>query len=672
MRIHGRQVERRFGVKKLWRWAIVLGVAGSIDGHAATQPSIEAFAARARVEDVSISADGRYLAFIETVRGRAAAVVLRRERLNQGPGQIVMGEPDHFHFVWCRWATNTRLLCSLRGMADEGGVIYPTTRLVGVDADGRHMRVLLQNNDMVQGPLQDQIINWEPGKPDTVLIEADEGLGVSGFGAGVRVYGNVGTHGLPAVFELNVVSGRLNLREHARDPIRHWITDGHGEVRLGWGISGTTISYYARLEGDRAWRRLTKFEIFSRENHFRPIAISGDDPNEAYAIAPSDGRDAVWLMDLTDKEDPTLVFAHSSVDVTDPMLSIDGKLIAIRYETDRPSLYCVAVRICSLLDGLKKLLPGKFSIVTESTQDESIYVVRSVSDRTAPTYSLVDAAKGVVTQLGTPRPDLDPASLAPMESITYPARDGTAIPGYLTLPPGAEAKRLPLVLMPHGGPIARDTWRYFFLREFLASRGYAVLQMNFRGSSGYGDDWFYAAHQDWGGLTYDDVVDAGRWAIQQGIADPERVCIVGWSFGGYLALLGAQRNPDLFRCAISIAAISDLSLLIDEGHHWFNSEIREKQIGTDPDKLKRDSPRLHAAEFSVPLLIVHGDRDAQVPYEQSVVMDVALTRAGKAHQFLTLRDADHDLSAESDRVRMLRAVEAFLAKHIGSGEPRSP
>jgi len=144
-----------------------------------------------------------------------------------------------------------------------------------------------------------------------------------------------------------------------------------------------------------------------------------------------------------------------------------------------------------------------------------------------------------------------------MRAISYPARDGTRIPAYLSTPRGAQAAHLPLVVMPHGGPIARDTWGYFFLREFLVSRGYAVLQMNFRGSSGYGDDWFYAAHQDWGGLTYDDVVDGARWAIQQGITDPQRVCIVGWRFGDYVALVGAQRNPELFRCAIDIAGISD-------------------------------------------------------------------------------------------------------------------
>jgi dienelactone hydrolase len=666
-------LERRGGVKTLWQWAAVLGVAGAImNGHAAIRPAVEAFAARARLEDVSISADGRYLALVETVRGKAAAVVLRRAPQERGPGQVVIEEPAHFRFLWCRWATNTRLLCSLRGMAGDRGAVYPVTRLVGVDANGRHQRVLLENNEIVQGQFQDQIINWGPGKPDTILIEADESRPASRRAAGARTDGTVGAHGLPAVFELNVVSGQLSLREHARDPIRHWITDGRGEVRIGWGVSGTTISYYARLEGEQEWRRLTKFEIFSRESHFRPVAISGDDPNKAYAIAAAGGRDAVWLMDLTDREDPTLVFAHPSVDVKDPMLSLDGTLLFIHYETDKPSLYCVAVRICSIIDGFKKLMPRTFSIVTESTQDGSVYVVRSVSDRDAPTFSLVDASKGLVTQLGAPHPDLDPTALAPMEPITYPARDGTTIPGYLSVPPGAEAKHLPLVVMPHGGPIARDTWRYFFLRQFLVSRGYAVLQMNFRGSSGYGDDWFFVAHQDWGGLTYDDVVDAGHWAVQQGIADPERICIVGWSFGGYLALLGAQRNPELFHCAVSIAGISDLSLFIDEGNHWLDPEIREKQIGTDPGKLQRDSPRLHAAQFSVPLLMVHGDRDGLVPYEQSVVMDTALTHAGKPHRLVTLHDADHQLSAESDRVTMLREVETFLAKHVGGGVARSP
>jgi dipeptidyl aminopeptidase/acylaminoacyl peptidase len=222
-----------------------------------------------------------------------------------------------------------------------------------------------------------------------------------------------------------------------------------------------------------------------------------------------------------------------------------------------------------------------------------------------------------------------------------------------------------LIVMPHGGPIARDRWDYSFLRQFLVSRGYAVLQMNFRGSSGYGDDWFFAAHQDWGGLTYDDVVDGARWAVQQGITDPERVCIVGWSFGGYLALVGAQRNPELFHCSVDIAGVSDLPMLISEGRDWVAGlDYRKRQLGTDSEKLKRDSPRLHVADFKVPLLMLHGKRDYQVPFEQSETMDAALTRAGKAHRFVVIPEADHQFSGVKDRAALLKEIETFLGEQL--------
>ena len=650
-------------------WLLLVALAASGASRAASLPSAETFASRARIEGATVSPDGHYLALIRSIRGRGVAFVIDRTKPIGSSGDVVIGEPNHFQFTWCHWPTNTRLLCSLRGMAMTGGYYQPVTRLVAVDADGRHQQVLLQNNEEIQGETQDRIIDWEPGKPNTVLVEADPSLSPSQRWLRRRIFLAPEIHQLPAVFELNVVTGRMLLRENARAPIRHWITDGKGVVRLGWGVSGTTLSYYARLEGELEWRRLEKFEVFSRENHFKPVAISREQPNWAYAIAPSGGRDAVWLMDLTEKSAPKLVFSNPDVDVTDPVLSADGKLLAVHYETEFPNLYVADVRLGSLIDGLKKLLPGKFSVVTDSTSDGGTYVIRSVSDRDPPTYSLVDTTRGVVSQLGAPYLDLDPASLAPMQPITYPARDGTSIPGYLSVPPGAEAKNLPLVVMPHGGPYSRDTWRYFFLREFLVSRGYAVLQMNFRGSSGYGADWFFAAHQDWGGLTYEDVVDGARWAIAQGIADPGRAAIVGWSFGGYLALLGAQRNPDLFRCAVSIAGISDLSLYIDEGHLWTSPEITAQQVGMDPVKLKRDSPRLHAAEFELPVLLLHGDHDAQVPYEQSVVMEAALKRAGKASRLVTLHNADHQLSDESDRLTMLKEIEAFLAAHVGAASP---
>lgn len=637
-------------------------------GHAAVPPSIEDFASRPKVEDVSISPDGRYLALIQTRDGKAIAVVSDRQAGKDQVMRPVLSEPEHFQMTWCHWATNTRLMCGFLGMVRET-FVYGVTRLVAVDADGKNMRVLIQNSREAQGQFQDRIVNWNPGPPDTVLIEADEGLDARQVATGVQVYGNVGTHAAPAIFELNVVTGRLAIRQHARDPIRHWITDKRGQARIGWGFVGTTISYYARLDGESNWRRLAKFEIFSRENHFEPVAISEEDPNLAYAFGPSEGRDAIWLIDLKDKDEPRLVFSHPVVDVSGPVFGWDGRFIGARYDNGYPLMYYADSRVHDLIGAVQKLEPGQFTTLYGLSRDEKICVLHSVSDVDAPKFMVLDTDTHQMSNVGAPYPDRNPATLAPMRAISYPARDGTRIPAYLSTPRGATPTHLPLIVMPHGGPIARDTWDYFFLREFLVSRGYAVLQMNFRGSSGYGSDWFYAAHQDWGGLTYDDVVDGARWAIQQGITDPERVCIVGWSFGGYLALVGAQRNPDLFRCAVDIAGLSDLGLLIDEGYHWLGGESMKKQIGTDPEKLKRDSPRLHAADFQVPLLMVHGKMDAQAPFEQSETMDAALKRAGKRHRFVVVPDADHQFSAVKDRVILLQETETFLREHLPVAAP---
>ncbi len=169
------------------------------------------------------------------------------------------------------------------------------------------------------------------------------------------------------------------------------------------------------------------------------------------------------------------------------------------------------------------------------------------------------------------------------------------------------------------------------------------------------------------------MVDGARWAAQQGTTDPERVCIVGWSFGGYLALLGAQRNPELFHCSVDIAGVSDLPMLISEGRNWMEGEdLRKRQLGTDSEKLKRDSPRLHVADFKVPLLMLHGKRDYQVPFEQSETMDAALTRAGKPHRLVVVPGADHQFSGVMDRAILLKEIEMFLAEHLPAAVPNVP
>jgi hypothetical protein len=182
------------------------------------------------------------------------------------------------------------------------------------------------------------------------------------------------------MFELNVVNGQLTMRQQSREPIRHWITDQHGQARLGFGFSGATISYWARLDGESNWTRLTKFEIFSRESHFTPLAISAEDPDLAYAIGPSEGREGIWLIDLKEKKDPRLVFSHPLVDVSNPIRGRDGRLIGVRYDDGYPLMYYTDDRIDALMRGVQKLIPGQFSTILDFTRDEKELLILSLSD----------------------------------------------------------------------------------------------------------------------------------------------------------------------------------------------------------------------------------------------------------------------------------------------------
>lgn len=658
------------GLAAGWRAAVALVAVLRVAGPVSAAPlPIEALAARPTVEQAALSPSGRYLALLRADNGHGAAVVVDRTHPEAAP-RALMGEPPGFRLRWCRFAAEDRVLCSLVGFDRQQSLVVPVSRLVAVDVTGEHLLVLLQDSSEVQGQYLDNVLQWRTADPDVVLIEADEGFDAHGeHGFGARVIGNVGTHAAPAVFELNVRTGRLKLRQSARPPIRSWFTDHGGAVRLGFGIDGTTEMYYARLAGETELKRIEKWEVFGRERAFVPLAFSATRPNEVYARGSYGDHEALWRYDLAGQTEPDLVVSSARYDIADCQFAPDGSLEGVAIEGEKPTFYPVDPRTADVLQSVGKLLPDTYNTVVGVSDNHRVYLIKSRSDTALPAFRVLDLDSKRLTQLNPMPASLPAAAMSAMRPIQYPARDGTPIPGYLSIPVGSDGKHLPLVVMPHGGPIARDTWGYFFLTQFLTSRGYAVLQMNFRGSSGYGADWFYAAHQDWGGLTYNDVSDAARWAVAQGIADPARLCIVGWSFGGYLALLGGQRNPDLFRCAVSIAGVGDLAMLYDDGYRWVDAKIIQKQIGPDREKLRRDSPREHAADFNVPVLLVQGDMDAQVQPHQGDAMDKALTRAGRDHRYVRLPGADHSLHRDGDRATLLRELEAFLARTNPAASP---
>lgn len=486
---------------------VALMLAGTLASTqvSAEQISIEDFAAPTAISDAAISSDGHYLAVVEFINEHRVAVVHDLTEPRSKPVVVASDVAGKFDIRWCSWATKTRLLCGYYGITEEGYVQFGVTRLVAMDADGGNLRVLVQNSDVAGGQYEDRIIDWNPGIPDTVLIEADESLldsmGKMLLEAGGGIYGQTTSGGYPAVFELNVVTGKLHLRLHSHPPILDILTDTRGNSRIGFGVAenSKTYEYYVRGAQDSAWHHLLKFEAFAQGNLRLPIAVDPANPSHAFALGNLDGRDALWSVDLTDTDAPTMVYSNPEVDIDGVQFLKNGDLIGVYYITDRPHLYYTNSRLQSALKLLDTALSATTNRIIDCTDDDATCVVRSSSDIEPGTWYLLHTSPARLIPLGRTNPHLDTSQLARVVPISYPARDGTSIPGYLTLPAGAKPEHLPLIVMPHGGPIARDDGAYFFLQQFLVNRGYAVLQMNFRGSSGYGHAWYAAAHQDWGG-----------------------------------------------------------------------------------------------------------------------------------------------------------------------------
>jgi dipeptidyl aminopeptidase/acylaminoacyl peptidase len=676
--------------------ALLVSVVLTASTCLAAPPAIENFARRPHMQGVTISPDGRYVALLSGVGDETALLTLDRAELGGSFKRITTSVPGKFDIGWCRFANQKRLLCNLYGnLVGKKYVEPPYTRLFSVEADGSAYKALdqsarqgnlfvvstsMRNFNLNQGTIadtrinsnrgdltkdtsnnsaipnyasaysprrQDQVIDFTPGEDESVLLEMDDD-----------------GDGHNAIFVLNIYNGNRGVRMAEHSPIENYVTDGRGTARLGWGAEGLTTNYYARLEGDNDWRKLGATQIFTEANRLRPFAMAWAS-NAVYAMGNYNGRDALWSIDLTDQTEPKLLFSHRLVDVGEPILRSDRSLLGVRYDVERPYVWYADESLRALIERLERLYPGRAHDIIDSSDDMKILVVQSSSDVDLGTYYLYDRDNDKLSKLGTAYPELNQGTLGVMTNILYKASDGTEIPGYLTVPSGAAKKNLPLIVMPHDGPLARDTWGFSFLRTFLASRGYAVLQMNYRGSSGFGVNWRNAAHQDWGGLTYSDIHDATRWAIAEGIADPKRICIMGWGFGGYSALLGAARNGDVYKCAVSVNGISDLEMQIDHGIVTGDKELRRFQIGGDPGKLKRDSPLQQAANIRIPVLLVHGAKDWQVQPDHSKAMARALERNKTPSELVIIKGANHELERQSDRVTLLQKVEAFLATNLG-------
>ncbi|MBQ6909787.1 MAG: S9 family peptidase, partial [Synergistaceae bacterium] len=340
------------------------------------------------------------------------------------------------------------------------------------------------------------------------------------------------------------------------------------------------------------------------------------------------------------------------------------------YTTDKGHYYFFDDNRAELQRELEKFFPEHEVAVTDMDDAERIVILRNYSDKTRGAYYLYDRRDNSINKLAELSPWLKEEQMAAMQPITFKSRDSEDIHGYLTLPVGVEAKNLPLVIIPHGGPSARDVWGFDSEAQFIANRGAAVLQVNFRGSTGYGKAFQQAGFKQWGRRMQDDLTDGVKWAIARGIADAKRVAIYGGSYGGYAALAGAAFTPDLYACAVSYVGPSNIFTLLESIPAYWKPmlEMEYEEIGDpvkDKELLEAVSPVFHAENIKIPLLVAQGANDPRVNKAESDQIVEAVRKAGKEVVYIVKDNEGHGFQNEENRFDFYRALEEFLSKHLG-------
>ncbi len=613
---------------------------------AASAPKLRAdalaFSAAPEIDALVLSPDGtRYAA--RTSEGGAPRILVAPARA--GAERRLIALPPESTLEWVRWAGNARLLASLSAPTGARGGPERATRLVAIDLAGGAQRFIGLEP---QGPDGDDVIHLDP--------------------AGKFVLLSVGSGGRePGVYRIDLASGVAAEVVAPRNGVRNWYADGSGAVRAGIGSKGERwwVVYRAQAHGEFARSRPRGGGADSDIETLLPV--SGTDQGYAVAAAP-DGHYAVHRYDFGKRQLGAAVWDDADVDLDDFDVSASGALRAVHYTADRPRVAWFDPAFEALQREIDRRLPGGVNRVTSISDDGRRMIVSAASSTDPGRYLLFDSDTGSMELLATPHAAIEGRTLSAMAPVRYRARDGLEIPGFLTLPAGRTASGLPLVVMPHGGPFVRDTWGYDPWVQFLASRGYAVLQPNYRGSTGHGRAFNEAGDGEWGRGMQDDVDDGVAWLAAQGTIDPKRVCIMGASYGGYAAMWAAARNPGAYRCAISFAGISDIEAQLEFDRPSFPSRRifagwRERIQGDKAFRLATISPLARVSDLKVPILIAHGSADTTVPFDQSVKLHEALTRLGRTHEFAPYAGEGHGLADPANGADFLERVGAFLARY---------
>jgi dipeptidyl aminopeptidase/acylaminoacyl peptidase len=613
---------------------------------------VESFASLKAFSQLKLSPNGENLAFVRNVNGELVLMVYDRKKKDFTP--IIRSDNHTIFFDWYTWANDEVLLLGARYIKREfGGPKYSSTRMYAYNIkEKENVRLAIKPNssrDERQPQFGDQVISFLPERKDTILVQGDYDIANT-----------------PAVYELNLNTFRKKKVQRARSKVTSWIADRQGNVRIAMKMDEDQFEYILYIE-DRAKRKtLFSFSAFSKES----VSILGFDknPNIIYYTALKDGRDALYKMDLTTNKNE-LLFSDENYDFDGSIFysSLTNNVAGFTHSQLEDGVRYWDEDLNKLHTSLRSVLPSeKFDLdIIDTSHDQRQYVIYLTGDDSAGTYMLGNRDSGELVVFANAYPDIDSTVYTDKKHISYKARDGLIIEGYLSLPVGYKAgDKLPTIVFPHGGPMARDYAGFDYWTALLTYNGYAVLQPNFRGSSGYGHDFMMASVQGFGKEMQDDLQDAALWLVDEGIADKDKICIGGASYGGYAALMAVVKHPETFKCAASFAGVTDLEYIVSKARYFTNKEIVRKQFGTDDDELEKYSPVNFAKQINRPVLLLHGSDDNIVSVYHSREMEDELSDEGKDVTYIELEDGDHYLSHQPYRIKTLQAFLEFFDKHL--------
>ncbi len=599
--------------------------------------------------DAQLSPDGMRILF----RRRSDGIEQVAYRDVKGEKTAGFAIPEKVDLNWIRWAGNGHILIS----------VGRSTLFMGLEA---HRSVLLLHD--VNTGVTTAIMREGQG------LEGDDILFVDPDGRYLLLSIQRSIYDYPSVFRVSLPDGKMTEIVRPRQPIWEWYADDDGIVRAGVGWENRKVRYYYRKTAEEEFRLIGAVRPDDKDGFF-DIAkvVTGSD--EGYVLSDEKtGRQALYKFNYGTREIGDLVYGNDQYDIDDYWLTTDGKALeGVSFTDDRERVEWFDADSKKLQAQIDRAVPNLQAWVSSRSRDGNRLLILGTAPDDPGVYFMLDRKTREMAIVAARMQTLPPEMLAVTRAVRYKARDGKDIPAFLTLPKGREAKGLPLIILPHGGPYGvRDKLDYDPEVQLLANRGYAVLQPNYRGSGGYGTEYGDAGIGQIGRAMQDDLDDGMDWLAGEGIVDKARVCVVGASYGGYAALWAAIRNPERYRCAASFAGVADWDAMLKYDRRYLTKTASKswqaRVTGESDFDLAAVSPTQQAARLTRPILIAHGEDDSNVPISQSKKLVAALKKAGKSdYEYVAYKDEGHGFSDPANQKDWFDRLDAFLAKHNPAG-----